>query len=128
MINGKSLIIGMLAGGIITASATLLSTPKSGRELRSEVKYRGDVAIQSLQHLKTDGYDLKEQITKTSKEGAALLKDLSQEVKSSIESWKRTVEPHQKNIQTYLTQIEKSLKELEEKTRKEKEEASSTNP
>ncbi|UOQ86616.1 YtxH domain-containing protein [Gracilibacillus salinarum] len=116
MINSKSLLIGILAGGIVSAAATLFTTPKAGRELRTDVKLKSDNAVRYVNQLRTDGVDLKEQITKTSKEGAALIKDLSADVKESIESWKKTVEPHQKNIQKYLTQIEESLKELEEKT------------
>ncbi|UOQ46805.1 YtxH domain-containing protein [Gracilibacillus caseinilyticus] len=116
MINSKSLLIGILAGGIVSAAATLLTTPKAGRDLRTDVKLKSDNAVRYVNQLRTDGVDLKEQITKTSKEGAALIKDLSADVKESIESWKKTVEPHQKNIQKYLTQIEESLKELEEKT------------
>ncbi|SHM47273.1 YtxH domain-containing protein [Gracilibacillus kekensis] len=117
MINSKSLLIGMLAGGIVSAAATLLSTPKAGKELRTDVKVKSDKAVHYINNLRTEGVDLKEQITKTSKEGAALIKDLSADVKESIESWKKTVEPHQKNIQKYLTQIEESLKELEDKTK-----------
>ncbi|WP_163537135.1 YtxH domain-containing protein [Gracilibacillus sp. YIM 98692] len=116
MINTKSLFLGMLAGSVVSAAATLLSAPKSGSELRSDIKHQSDEAIHSINKLRSEGMDLKEQITKTSKEGAALIKDLSADVKESIESWKKTVEPHQKNIQKYLTQIEESLKELEEKT------------
>ncbi|KAB8139026.1 YtxH domain-containing protein [Gracilibacillus oryzae] len=123
MINAKSLFFGIIVGGAISATATLLSAPKSGKDLRYDVKHKGDEAIQAIKHLKEDGFDLKEQITQTSKEGAALIKDLSADVKQSIESWKQTVEPHQKNIQKYLNQIEKSLKELEEKTKKQTEEA-----
>lgn len=117
MINTKSLIIGILAGSVVGAAATLLSTPKAGKELRSDMKVKGEEAKRYIDHLKTEGVDLKDQITKTSKEGAALIKDLAIDIKDSIESWKKTVEPHQKNIQKYLTQIEESLRELEEKTK-----------
>ncbi|GAA0300829.1 gas vesicle protein [Gracilibacillus halotolerans] len=120
MINSKSLLLGILAGGVVGAAATLLSTPKSGREMRADVKQRSEDIVQTMNRLRAEGMDLKEQITKTSKEGAALIKELSTDMKNSIESWKQTVEPHQKNIQKYLTQIESSLRELEEKTKGEK--------
>lgn len=120
MINSKSLLLGILAGGVVGAAATLLSTPKSGREVRADVKQRSEDVMQTMNRLRVEGMDLKEQITKTSKEGVALIKDLSNDMKNSIESWKQTVEPHQKNIQKYLTQIETSLKELEEKTKGDK--------
>ncbi|WP_066191931.1 MULTISPECIES: YtxH domain-containing protein [Gracilibacillus] len=117
MMNAKSLVVGILAGSVVGAAATLLSTPKAGKELRTDVKVKGEEAKRYINHLKTEGVDLREQISKTSKEGAALIKDLAADIKESIETWKKTVEPHQKNIQKYLTQIEKSLKELEDKTK-----------
>ncbi|WP_138419774.1 YtxH domain-containing protein [Aquibacillus sediminis] len=116
MTNGKSLLLGFLVGGVISSAATLLSTPKSGKELRNQAKLRGEDVIQTFDKLKEEGSQLTTQIAQTSKEGASLIKDLSFEMKDSIESWKKTIEPHQKNIQKYLTQIEESLKELEEKT------------
>ncbi|ENH96031.1 hypothetical protein J416_12929 [Gracilibacillus halophilus YIM-C55.5] len=116
MINAKSLFIGVVTGSVIGAATTLLTTPKSGKELRTDVKHRSNEVVQSINHLREEGFDLKDQIAKTSKEGAALIRDLSADVKQSVESWKKTVEPHQKNIQKYLTQIEESLKELEDKT------------
>lgn len=118
MINTKSLMLGIVVGGVVSATATLLSTPKSGKDLRNNMKHYSNEAIDSFNRFREDGMDIKEQITKTSKEGGvSLIKDLSLDVKESIESWKKTVEPHQKNIQKYLNQIEKSLKELEDKTK-----------
>ena len=116
MANGKSLLLGFLAGGVVSAAATLLSTPKSGKELRDDVKVRGEEIVHSLDRIKDEGKLLTEQIANTSKEGAALIKELSGDVKTSIETWKNTIEPHQKNIQKYLTQIEERLKELEDQT------------
>lgn len=34
MANGKSLILGIMVGGTVSAAATLLSTPSSGRDFR----------------------------------------------------------------------------------------------
>ncbi|MDC3417270.1 YtxH domain-containing protein [Aquibacillus salsiterrae] len=117
MVHGKSLLLGILAGGVVSGTATLFSAPTSGRELRTQAKERGEEIIHSVDKLKTDGRHLTEQIAKSSKEGALLIKDLSEEMKSSIEHFRSTIAPHQKNIQKYLAQIEESLKELEEKTR-----------
>ncbi|GAA5416704.1 hypothetical protein Pryu01_01742 [Paraliobacillus ryukyuensis] len=116
MANGKSLLLGMLAGGAVSAVVTLLSTPKSGKELRHDAKSRGEEIVQSLDKIKAEGRLLTEQIANTSKEGAELIKELSADMKHSIENWKNTIEPHQKNIQSYLAQIEDRLKELEEQT------------
>ena len=118
MSRGKSLLLGFLVGGIVSSTVTLLSTPKSGREVRDTARFKGEELLETLISLKSDGNQIKEQIAQTSKEGATLIKDLSAEMKQSVENWKRTIEPHQENIKTYLAQIEESLKELEDKTKK----------
>ncbi|RPF52025.1 YtxH domain-containing protein [Aquisalibacillus elongatus] len=115
MANGKSLLLGVLFGSAVGASVSLLTTPSSGEELRSKVKDQSDRLRDIAQQIREDGLDLKNQLSKTSKEGAALLKDLSQDIKTSIESWKETIEPHQENLQEHLRQIEESIKELEDK-------------
>ncbi len=117
MSKGKSLLLGFFVGGAVSATATLLSTPTSGRELRHNVKQQGQDLMELLDNLKRDGLRLKKQITETSKEGAALIKDLTKEMKTSVEEWKASVEPHQAKIHEYLEQIESSLKDLEEKVK-----------
>ncbi|WP_226038027.1 YtxH domain-containing protein [Aquibacillus saliphilus] len=118
MANGKSLLLGLIIGGVVGGATTLLSAPTSGKELRNQAKSRGEGLVHSFDKLKNEGIHLTDQIAQTSKEGVSLIKDLSSDMKQSIESWKQTIEPHQKNIQKYLAQIEKSLKELEESTSK----------
>lgn len=115
MASGKSIALGILVGSTVSAAITLLTAPSSGSELRADAKQRSDEWKVTFNNLKNEGTQLKEQIARTSKEGAVMFKELSADVKTSIDSWKRTVEPHQKNIQKSLAQIEKSLKDLEEK-------------
>jgi gas vesicle protein len=115
MASGKSLALGIIVGGVVGATATLLSTPTSGRELRMKVKNQSLEWKEVLENIKIDGLRLKNQIAATSKEGVSLIKDLTQDMKNSIVEWKESVEPHQKNIHQYLEQIESSIKDLEEK-------------
>lgn len=117
MSRTKSFLIGFALGGVASATATLLTTPSSGRKLR------GKIAEQSLEwkemadNLLQDALRLKDQIAETSKEGVTLINNLTQEMKKSVEEWKIAVEPHQENIHDYLEQIELSLKDLEEKVK-----------
>lgn len=117
MVRGGSLVVGFVIGGVVGATTTLLTTPSSGRDLRYRAKEQSVDWKDMISNLKFDGMRLKQQITDTSKEGAALIKDLTQEMKKSVEDWQRTVGPHQKNIHKYLEQIESSLKDLEEKVK-----------
>lgn len=117
MSKGKSLILGFIIGGGIGAATVLLSTPTSGRDLRFKIKQQSLEWKDMVDHLMNDARQLKDQITKTSKEGVALINELTQEMKQSVEEWKSAVEPHQENIHEYLEEIEQSLKELEEKVK-----------
>lgn len=115
MANSKSLILGILAGGTVSVAVTLLSTPESGRAMRGRVKTQSAELKNLLDDLKSNGLQLKDQLRKTSRDSALLVKDLTDEIKKSVEEWKTTVEPHQESIYDYLEQIEMSLKELEDK-------------
>lgn len=115
MSRTKSFLLGFMIGGLASATVTLLTTPTSGKKLRGQVvdqtkewKEMGDDLLQ-------DAIRIKDQIAQTSKEGVALINNLTQELKTSMEEWKVAVEPHKENIEDYLTQIELNLKDLEEK-------------
>ena len=98
MSRSKSLLLGFIIGGTVSAAATLLSTPSSGRDLRDRVKEQSLEWKEMLDNLFQDIMNLKDQIAKTSKEGVALINDLTQEMRSSIEEWKIAIEPNQENI------------------------------
>ncbi|WP_368654513.1 YtxH domain-containing protein [Ornithinibacillus sp. 4-3] len=115
MAKGKSLLIGFLVGGSVAAVATLLSAPSSGKVLRQQVREQSADWKNTMNKFIQDVIHLKDQITKTSKEGIELIGELTKDMKSSIEEWKVSVEPHQENIHQYLEQIETSIKELEDK-------------
>ena len=123
MSNGKSIITGFIVGGVVSAATALLVTPTSGRELRQQIKEQSLEWKSTVDDIIQDGLRLKDQIAKTSKEGVALINELTEEMKSSVEEWKEAVEPHQENIYQYLEEIETSIKELEEKMNDEPDES-----
>lgn len=113
--NSKSVAMGFLVGATISATVALLTTPSSGRELRTQIKEQGLEWKRIAEDIIQDVLELKNQIAKTSKEGIALINELTQEMRTSVEEWKKTIEPHQENIHEYLEQIEASIRDLEEK-------------
>ena len=115
MSKGKSILLGILVGTTASAVATLLTTPSSGKDVRVRIKDQSFEWKDAIDEMIQDGWKLKDQIAKTSKEGAALINDLTQEMKTSIEEWKIAVEPNQDNLHDYLEQIETSIKDLEAK-------------
>ena len=118
MPKAKSLLLGIFVGGVVGAGTALITTPSTGKSMRSLIKEQLIEWKQLANNLRKDGKQLKEQLTKTSREGALLVKELTQEMKTSVEEWKNTVEPHQENIKEYLEHIETSLKDLEDKVKK----------
>lgn len=123
MLNGKSIAIGFIVGGTISAAAALLTTPTSGSVLRERVRQQSGEWKRIVDDIIKDGWRLKDQIAKTSKEGVALINELTQEMKTSVDEWKNAIEPHQENIHQYLEEIEVSIKALEEKMNSNKSEA-----
>lgn len=115
MASGRSLLLGFIVGGSVSAVATLLNAPSSGRVLRGRIKQQSTEWKDMIDSLMHDALKLKDQISKTSKEGVELISELTQEMKKSIDTWKVAIEPHQENIHEYLEEIEQSLKDLEEK-------------
>lgn len=120
MSRGKSFAVGFFVAGTVSAATALVLAPTSGRDIRVKVKEQGAEWKRIAEDIIQDGLRLKDQIAKTSKEGVALINDLTDEMKTSIEEWKEAIEPHQENIYDYLEQIEASIKDLEDKIQKQK--------
>jgi len=54
---GKGLLIGFLAGGIVGAIAALLYAPKSGKELRQDIKNKTDGYLDDAERFVADARD-----------------------------------------------------------------------
>jgi gas vesicle protein len=82
----QSMLVPFLAGGLVGAGIALLLAPKSGRELRNDIK---DIAAGTG-----------EKIITTVEKGKMLYKDSTDAVKNAIEAGKtayvETMEKHQK--------------------------------
>lgn len=115
MSKSKSILLGLLIGGTVSATVTLLATPSSGKDLRKKIANQSLEWKRIVDDIIKEGLYLKDQIAKTSKEGVALINELTTEMKESVEEWKTAIEPHQENIHDYLEQIEASIKDLEAK-------------
>ncbi len=100
-------------GGIIGGVAALLSAPTSGKDLRRQLKSNCGKFEDTVNRLKTDGRALKEQVVKTAREGAEIIKDVSSELQTSIQEWRKEIQPHQENLKKEIADIEEKIKQLE---------------
>lgn len=113
MSKGRSLAAGLLVGGVIGGVAALLSAPTSGKELRRKLKANCGTFEDTVKRLKHDGIALKEQVVKTARESAEIIKDVGSELQSSIKEWREEIKPHQQDLKKELADIEEKIQQLE---------------
>ncbi len=116
MNKGNSLLLGLIVGGVIGGLSILLTTPKSGAALRTELKGTSRELSDRLQNIKAETKDFIHLLEKSTKEGEETVKDFAEDVQKSISIWKKEMVPHQVNIQRELKEIEQTMLLLEEAT------------
>lgn len=112
--GNSSFVVGVVVGGVIGSLTMLLSTPKSGSELRSAIKENSRDLSEKLFHLKNEAKDFLSLIETSTKEGTQVVKEFAEDVQKTIHEWKKEIEPHQVNIQREMKEIEETLQQLEE--------------
>jgi gas vesicle protein len=85
------IFMGFLIGGVLGALAGILFAPKSGKELRSELKEKGSEVL---------------------KEGKEIYADASTKAKEIIEEAKHQAEELKKEADRYLSDARKKAKEI----------------
>jgi gas vesicle protein len=68
MSKSKSMVVGFALGSVVTAAATLLSTPKAGKEIRQDLKTNVDKVKSTFSTIKRDGIQLRAKIKFAKKE------------------------------------------------------------
>ncbi len=111
--KAKSVLLGMLAGGVAAGIATLLSTPKTGYETRRTLIANKNEFIGSIKDIKEAAVELKDVVSTASKEGKASIQTFITDVKTAIFEWKLQTEENKKGLQEDVKQLEDSIKELE---------------
>ncbi len=111
--NNKSLLVGLLVGGVIGGIATLLSTPSSGKELRSQINLNRKQIEDLVNQLKKESKALKVQLVQTAKESSEVVKEVSADLMKSIQQYQQDTEPHKENIMKEIEEIDSRIKQLE---------------
>lgn len=115
------LTYGLFLGGAVGAAAALLYAPLSGKELRKQMKENKDDWIKIANELKENATELKESVTKLSKDGKEIIKELATDVKTTVEEWQHEIGPTKEAMQTEIKNIQKTIAELEDKLQEGKE-------
>ena len=114
MANKNSLLFGLVVGGVIGSIATLLSTPSSGKELRGQLNLNRKQLEDLLHQLKNESKALKEQLIKTVKDGSVVMKEVSSDLKKTVEQFQQEIEPHKNDLMKEIEEIDMKIKNLEQ--------------
>ena len=113
MSKNKPLFCGFIVGGIIGGIATLLATPSSGKDMRGQLTINRKILEETIQQLKAESIALKNQIVITAKESSGVIKEVSTDLKRTINQFQKEIEPHKKDLQKEIEEVELKIKQLE---------------
>lgn len=116
--NVKTLSTGIIVGVVAGAVATLLSTPKSGQELRGSIKDTKDNWSEHVLEIQMNIQQIRESIQQVSKEGKETVSSVASELKESISQWKKSADPNIENLQEEIAAIQAAMEELEKSIQK----------
>ena len=111
--NGKSLLVGFLAGGAIASIATFLTAPASGKETRSKLAENKNIALSELRELKKSLMQIKESTSAASIEGKNAIGHFIEDVKLAVTKWKVETSPIKEELNKELKALEQTIEELE---------------
>ncbi|MFD1356393.1 YtxH domain-containing protein [Fictibacillus halophilus] len=89
MSKSKSMVVGFALGTVVTAAATLLSTPKAGKEVRKDLKENMDKMKSTFSSIKRDGIQLRAKIKFANKEKEEAMQETAA---STIEKMEEEIE------------------------------------
>lgn len=112
-LNGKSLLLGLLAGGAIAGIATILSAPASGKETRYKLAENKEIALSELRELKNSLMQIKDSLSVASSEGKKAIGDFIKDVKLAVNEWKVETSPIKESLAKELQALEQTLEDLE---------------
>lgn len=112
-LNGKSLILGFLAGGAIAGIATLLSAPSPGKETRNKIATNKNIAMTELQEIKDRLLDIKDTASAASIEGKTFFADFIRDIKLALIEWETETAPIRQELTKELKELEQTIEELE---------------
>jgi gas vesicle protein len=113
ILNGKSLFLGLLAGGAIAGIATLLSAPAPGKETRTKLAANKNLALAELQEIKERLLEIKDSVSIASTEGRTVFADFISDIKLALKEWETETAPIKQELTKELKELEQTIAELE---------------
>lgn len=111
--KASTFFLGLTTGAIAAAVTVLYSTPKSGQEIRSNVKTASSDWTENFHELKIKVNDLKSSVANLSKDAKEQFPDVVYNLKQSVNNWNKTADPTTEKLHKELAAIQETLDNLE---------------
>ncbi|QUG42735.1 YtxH domain-containing protein [Psychrobacillus sp. INOP01] len=115
------LFCGLATGLLVGASTVLMTTPKSGMEVRSSFKASSNDFRDKLSDIKLQLANVKNSINNLTNSSKEVVPGTIEDLKSSIAHWKNETAPIQAHLQAEISSIQEAMAELEKKLPKKQE-------
>ena len=111
--NAKSIVIGFISGFAVAGVGVLLSTPASGKEIRTNLKESKDEAVLLLKDVQRAIIELKNECVSAANISKTQVNLFIKDVKELIHEWNEDTKPHTEAIQVHINDVETAINELE---------------
>ncbi len=110
----SQLLIGVALGALTGATTVLLSTPKSGTEVRENIKTVSADYKEKLSDINDQLRKVKVSIQSLKAESQVMIPRTVKDVKESVEKWQNGTLPLQQQLQNEISSIQTAIEQLEQ--------------
>lgn len=110
----SQLLIGVALGALTGATTVLLSTPKSGTEVRENIKTISADYKEKLSDINDQLRKVKVSIQSLKAESQVMIPRTVKDVKESVEKWQNGTLPLQQQLQNEISSIQSAIEQLEQ--------------
>ncbi|WP_243296295.1 YtxH domain-containing protein [Bacillus litorisediminis] len=109
----KSLVTGAIVGGIIGGVTVLLTTPSSGKVIRSSIKTETKEWSNLLKNIQEKALDVKTDVLRLISESKNAANVVQTQIRPSIEKWRHSIDPELEQFRQEMKEIQQQYKMLE---------------
>lgn len=110
--NSKSLLTGLLVGSTLSAIITLLTTPKSGKEIQRTCKENATKVQKGIQLFVEDSKEFTNQLKHTSSISKQAVAHVGSEIKDSVTDWKTDITPTLNLLKEDIEALQKKIQQV----------------
>lgn len=104
---------GLLSGAVASSVAILLTAPKSGKEVRSQIKATSNGLKTDFQDIKEHFQEVKQSLQHVIHSAKEIAPETMTGMKDSVDTWQRETAPIQAKIKQDLEAIQRSMDEIQ---------------